>query len=262
MSKDGEPAQNNSTTTKAPWSGAIPYLNQGLEGSRNLYQSGGAQYYPGQTYAGANPAFTSAISNLNNTGNAAATARPQDNPAYSYFSGVANGDYLKAGNPYFQQMSDTIKGQVQPGIVSPFAGAGRGNSGLASRALGLGLGDAIGSLAYGNYNTERGRQGEAAGALSNIYDNNLKNQIAGGNAQLLAGTTQQGLEQGYLSDAQRRWDAQQQQPMLNLQNFLRNITGQVQGTGQTTSTGTATPAQPSFWNQLGSGALAAASFFA
>jgi len=287
MCKDnGTPATNNSASITAPWSGAVPYLSQGLSGAQNLYQSGGPQYYPGQTYAGANPSYNQAITNLSNVGNAAATSTPQNNPANSFFSGAmqgngpgldtlrgyANGDYLRAGNPYFSQMADTVRANVLPGINAQFAGAGRGTSGLAARAAGQGLGDAIGGLAYNNYQQGLGQQQNAAnslatfgqqsaGASSNIYNQTLQNQLAGGNAQMLAGQTQQGLEQGYLTDAQNRWNYNQNMPMKNLQDYIRNITGQVAGTGQTTSTGTAQPAQPGFWNQLGATALGVGSFF-
>lgn len=388
MCKDSgtTPATNNQVQNNAPWSGALPYINQGLSGSQSLYESGGPQYYPGQTYAGTNPALDSGLDQLNgiqsmfaptqqaaqgaiggaindgqnvanqsqgilgaaqgigadaqgigdraaNIGNSTA----QNDPAYSFFQGLtngnsnapgmstlqdyANGKYLSADNPYFKQMSDTIKAQVQPGIQAQFANAGRGVSGLAGRAVGEGLGDSIGSLAYQNYQQGLGQQQNAAQSLagygvtggqnlSSIYNQNTQNRlnagnlglgagnlgisagnlglgagnqalaggnlalqgaqlapaiqnmgINAGNASLLAGTTAQGIQQGALTDAQNRYNYNQNLPQQNLQNYIRNITGQVQGTGSTTSSGTAAPAQASFWNQLLGGGLAAASFF-
>lgn len=341
--------QQSQTQTNAPWSGALPYLNQGLQGAQGLYQQGGPQYYPGQTYAGTNPALNSGIDQLNNIqsmfgplqqtaqgaiggainaghnvandsqaiGESARTiqndartlgqsASPTNDPSYSYFSGVMNGSQ-GADNPYFNQMADTIRAKVQPQAIAQFANSGRGQSGLAGRAVGQGLGDSIGALAYDNYNQNLNRMSNAAGSLSGIYNQGFTDKlnagslgisagnlglgagnqalaggnlalqgaqlapsiqnmgINAGNASLLAGTTAQGLQQGALSDAQTRWNAQQQQPYSNLQDYIRNITGQIGGTGMSSSSGsssgTSTPAQPSFWNQLLGGGLAASSFF-
>src|SRR5690606_32498977 len=57
--------------------------------------------------------------------------------------------------PYFSGMADRITAKVLPGIDSRFAASGRLGSGLHGRAVGEGLGDAIGSLAYQNYGDER-----------------------------------------------------------------------------------------------------------
>ena len=344
------------TQTNAPWSGALPYINTGLQGAQNLYQSGGPQYYPGQTYAGSNPALNSGIDQLNNIssffgpltqtaqgaiggainaghnvannaqsiydrGAAIGSDGSMDNQGYSFFKDLsqgkgpglstlqdyASGKYLNADNPYFSQMADNIKAQVLPSINGSFSQAGRGVSGLAGRAQGQGLGDAIGSLAYNNYQQGLSQQQNAANALagygvqggkglSDIYQGAINNRlnsaqlqlqagnqslaggnlalqgaqlapsiqnmgINAGNASLLAGTTAQGIQQGALTDAQKRWDYGQNLPQQNLQDYIRNITGQIGGTGMSTSSGTSTPAQPSFWNQLLSGGLAASSFF-
>lgn len=344
MCKDdgAKPATATQTQTNAPWSGALPYINQGLQGAQSLYQQGGQQYYPGQTYAGTNEALNSGINQLNNIGstyaglNQSASTGIQnagnisssvadwakavgsngtaENPANSFFQSLsqgqgpglstlqdyANGKYLSADNPYFQQMSDNIKAQVLPSINGAFSQAGRGVSGLAGRAQGQGLGDAIGSLAYNNYQQGLSQQQSAAQALAgygvqggqglaDIYQNAINNRFTGGqqqlaagqlglqaaqlapsiqnmginagNASLLAGTTAQGLQQGALTDNQNRWNAMQNQPYQNLQDYIRNITGQISGTGSASSTGTTAPAQPSFFNQALGGGLAAASFF-
>lgn len=310
------PATSSGTTTNAPWSGVVPDITQGLADASTLYGQGGPQYYPGQTYAGSNDALNSGISSLNNIGstygglNSAATnsttnilnSDPSNNPSNSFFSGMASGSgsipglstlndyasgkYLSADNPYFQQMSDNIKAQVQPGLEAQFANSGRGVSGLAGRAVSQGLGDSIGALAYGNYQQGLTQQQQAAQELAGIsgqgatglasnFQNNANNRlqagqlspalqnmgINAGNASLLAGTTEQGLQQGYLTDAQNRFNYNANLPYNNLQTYINNITGQTRGTGTTTSTGTSTPAQPSFWNQALGAGLGAASFF-
>ena len=58
-----------------------------------------------------------------------------------------------------------------------------------------------------------------------------------------------------------RYNYNAQLPYQNLQNYIANITGQIGGTGSTSSQSTSTPAQPSFWNQALGAGLTAASFF-
>lgn len=333
--KGGAPATQQATTaqTNAPWSGALPYITSGLQSAQNLYSQGGPQYYPGQTYAPENSGEQSAInsleglssqfaptlsaaqsgvSNATNTAQLIGGSSATDNPSNSFFTGLttgsnsipglstlnnyANGSMLSAQNPYFQQMANTVTSQVLPGINSQFANSGEANSGQASRAAGLGVGDAVGGLAYNNYQQGLTQQQTAANSLAGYgitgaqglasnYQNNVSNQINAGNlglnaaqlapllqamglnadnAGLTAGQTQQGLDQQPITAAMNQYNYNQNLPYQNLQNYIANITGQIGGTGQTTGTNTttATPATTPWWQQGLSTGLAAASFFA
>lgn len=283
-----KPATTNTTTNNAPWSGAVPYINQGLESASSLYNQGGPAYYPGQSYAGENSGQRTALNDLTGVGNALANGTGANNPSNSFFQGLstgsnsipglstlndyASGKYLSAENPYFGQMADTLKANILPGINAQFANAGRGSSGLAARAASEGLGDSIGGLAYQNYQQGLGQQQSAANSLANFgiqgaeglgqnYQSNIGNQLLGAQASLGAATTQQGLDQGAINDQMARYNYNAQLPYQNLQNYIANISGQIGGTGSTTSTEKATPAQPSFFNQLLGAGLTAASFF-
>lgn len=284
----GIPAKTETTTNNAPWSGATPYISSGLSAAQDLYNQGGPQYYPGQTYAPENAAQSGSLTSLENIGNGLASGTAANNPSNSFFQGLstgsnsipglstlnnyANGNYLSADNPYFQQMANTVTANVLPGINAQFANAGRGNSGLAARAAGEGVADSIGGLAYNNYQQGLTQQQNAANSLagygitgaqglSTNYQNNIANQLTGGTAALQAGTTQQGLDQASIADQMARYNYNAQLPYQNLQNYIANISGQIGGTGSSSSTQTAQPAQPSFWSQaLGTG-LTAASFF-
>lgn len=323
---NGTPATQQQTQSQsadvAPWSGAIPYIDTGLQASQDLYNQGGPQYYPGQTYAPENAGQSSAISGLENTAAQTAPLTSQigstassimggpttANPSNSFFQGLttgngpgsdtlnsfSNGSMLSAQNPYFQQVADTTAANVLPGINAQFANAGRGSSGLAARAASEGLGDAIGGLAYNNYQQGLGQQQSAATSLAGLgvqgaqglstnYQNSVNNTLnsatTGANltsllqslginantAGLAAATTQQGLDQQPITAAMNQYNYNQQLPYENLQNYISNITGQTQGDHSTTSTGTtsgtSTPAQPSFWNQLLGAGATAASFF-
>lgn len=287
--KNGTPATSQQTSSTAPWSGAVPYINQGLSAAQNLYQQGGPAYYPGQTYAPENSLQSGAITSLNDIGTGLASGTAANNPSNSFFQGLstgsgsvpglstlndyASGQYLSADNPYFQQVANTTAANVLPGINAQFANAGRGSSGLASRAASEGLGDAIGGLAYNNYQQGLTQQQAAANSLANYgiqgaqglstnYQNNINNQLLGASAQQQAGNAQQTFDQQPITAAMNEYNYNAQLPYQNLQNYIANISAQVGGDHSTTSSGTSTPAQPSFWNQALGAGLTAASFFA
>jgi hypothetical protein len=262
MSKGGSgtPAgQTTSTATTAPWSGQQPYLLQGFNQAQNLYNQGGPQYYPGQTYAGptdaqlggiqaeanlgqtgtqaqnaanpalanilgsswltanpGNPLYSNAASgNLNvNTGNLynpIATGAQTNTMGMPTISGIAGGDILNtggqntlnaaasgaltntqgqntlnqfaggeftnAGNPYFQNMASTVAENVLPQIQGQFAAGNRLDSGLGTLAQSQGLGNAIGNLAYQNYQQGLQQQQGAASNLAQLGQSALGQQI-------------------------------------------------------------------------------------
>ncbi len=185
------------------------------------------------------------------------------NPGNSTFGQFANGSMASAQNPYFQQMANQTAASVLPQINSQFAAGNRMDSGLGARAEGLGLGSAIGNLAYQNYN--QGLQGMLTGAqgLSSNYSNQAQqqlgtlgqvpnlNQMQLGNAAagVSAGQQQQQLGQQQINDQIQRYNYGQQLPFSNLNNYMNLIQGNYGGTSNTS--------QPYFNNilgQLGAGA--------
>lgn len=240
-----KPAGTTETVQKSdPWSGQQPYLTSGFAAAQDIYNQGGPQYFPGQTYAGSNPQLQGGINALTNIGmygtpgqrgaidtvnsitdpnflnsnpsngtyNSAAnggmnvntggyfqpiasgevsntggadTFNALSNGSLTNTGGVgtlrnfANGNMLSAKNPYFQQMAATTAANVQPTIEGQFAAGNRSDSGLGARALGLGLGDAIGGLAYNNYQQGLQQQESAANSLANIGQQNIGNRLAG-----------------------------------------------------------------------------------
>lgn len=82
---------------------------------------------------------------------------PQLDPnAQGLLSGILGGDFL-TGGPGFETLMGEAERQILPGVISQFAGAGRGRSGLAGEAAARGLGGAFSSLVSG----ERQRQLQA-----------------------------------------------------------------------------------------------------
>src|SRR5690606_27133260 len=146
--------QPTTTTTvqKAdPWSGQQPYLTAVFKQAKDLSKAP-TSFFPGQTYA---PFSSETSAAMDRQTARAVGGSPLTAAGQGELTKTLSGDYLSAGNPYFSGMADRITAKVLPGIDSRFAASGRLGSGLHGRAVGEGLGDAIGSLAYQNYGDER-----------------------------------------------------------------------------------------------------------
>lgn len=251
--------------------------NAGLFGSAQaLYQdtSQWPTYYPGSTVAQFNPQETTALGQIYNVGmngtpayNAAAgNLASIADPSYTAGTGAtfgnanealnryASGDMLSAGNPYFQQMASTTLANTMPSITAGFNSGNRLDSGLATRAASMGANDAIGNLAYQNYQQGQQNQLGAAGLASN----NLLTQQ--GN-QLRADMVAPAFQQQAMSNAQGAFGAgaqQQQQQQANITEDVNrynynamlpwNMLNQYQNAIQGGYGGTTTLTQPYYQN--------------
>lgn len=214
----------SSTTTQSsePWLKQKPKLEDIYNRAKGQSQSK-IKYYPDETVAPFSPETEQALSMQ--------TSRAQEgSPLVGMSQGevgkVLGGDYLEAGNPYFSQMSDRIRGQVQPQIDARFATAGAAGSPLANRALGLGLGDAIGGLAYQNYGDERQRMIQGAALAPE-----LANQDYYDIAKLAeVGAQRENLSQDQINAAMQKWQFEQMEPWQRLALYSNLVTGNVGGT--------------------------------
>lgn len=108
--------------------------------------------------------------------------------AAQYFEPTAGGAYLDQGNPQLKAVIDSIYNTVTPQVQSQFAQAGRSGSGAEQEAMTRALGTAIAPYAFQAYESERGRQLEAARALQSGGEAALGRALSGG--QALAGISQ------------------------------------------------------------------------
>lgn len=203
-------------------------------------------------------------------------------PAHGYLQSEVNGDYLRNSNPHLgaqykaatRGMTEQFMNSIAPSIASQFSMAGRMGSGSheaaigqAASALSHGLGD-MGANMYGQaYESERGRQQQAAqsmnatdlaqrqfqlqgaqGLSSNRnYERGLQMQAIG-NAPGLAnadyndieklmgmGQFQQSQAQVGIDANRARYDYYQQLPFQNLQNLNQILQGGMSLNGSTSS---------------------------
>ena len=218
-----------STQNTTPWSEQIPYLKQGFSEAQKLYNQGPQDFYGGQTYASPDAAT---LAGMNATEARATAGSPLLGQAQGEASKVLSGNYLDpASNPAWGSMVDTVKANVLPGIDSRYIGAGRSGSGLHGRAVGEGLGSAIGSLAYQNYGAERDRMSStmnAAPALAaaDYMDPSMLGQV---------GAQREGIAQQGINEAVARHDYTQMAPQQALAQYMQMIQGNYggQSTGTT-----------------------------
>lgn len=269
-----------------------PFLSYGLEEAQRLYQAGGPQYYPGQTYVG--PSETT-LTGLQALEQRAAQGSPlvgmahqtlggllggTVNPAMAGAMATASGQYL-GGNPFFQgaftpaaQAATAQFNKAISDVSSAASKAGRYGSGamqnlqgLASNQLAQQLANTAGQLAYQNYATERGLQESALGRVGALGQQDIANRFAALSAipqmsqleyqdiqnLLAAGRAREGYTGQQLQSDIARFNFLQNAPQQNLATFLSSVYGNPLGRS-TTSTSSGYGDTSTLQNVLGTAA--------
>jgi hypothetical protein len=220
-----------------------PYLGYGLQQAQRLYQSGGPQYYGGQTFVAPSTATQTGLQALEAR---ASLGNPLLQSAQTQLQNTVSGDFL-GGNPFFQgafqpaaKAAEQQFKQTLGDISSKASLAGRYGSGAmgqlqdrATGAFGQQLANTAGQLAYQNYADERNRQQQAtmaAPAMTSADYQDIQNMLQAGQ-----------IREGYTGQQQQadiaKFNFLQNQPQQNLQNYLSLVYGSPLGrvASQTTS---------------------------
>jgi len=206
-----------------------PYLKYGLTEAQRLYQAGGPQYYPGQTYVSPSEATQTGLQALQAR---AAAGSPLTGAAQQQLLGTIQGDYL-GGNPFFSgafkpaaQAATTEFNKAIGDITSAASKAGRYGSGAMTNLQGAAAGQlaqkltgTAGQLAYENYANERARQQQAMFGAPSLAEADY----ADINKMLAAGQLGEGYKQQALQADMARYGYNQQLPQTQLTNYLTNI---------------------------------------
>ena len=215
-----------SQTSTAPWAEQQPFLKQGWQTAQGLLQGGTPSFYPNATYVPMSGATSGSLM----SGEAAAQnqwgAMPQSMygltpEAMNQTLAMARGDYLSAGNPYFQQMLQNTWNKAQPTIQGAFAGAGRGISGAQDAAMSDAWANMAGNLAYQNYGTERQNQIGAVAAAPGM----AQQGYAPLDRLAQIGATREGYAGKEVQDAINRWDFGQNAGWSNAAKYMGLIGG-------------------------------------
>jgi hypothetical protein len=249
-SSSPQPQTTTQQTKSEPWSVQAPHLESIFGEAKRLYNDPSTpQFYPGQTFA--NPS-QSTLQGIAGTEARALHGSPTLMAAQNEATKTLNGDYLSAGNPHFSTMADNVRANVLPGLDSRYIASGRTGSGLHGRAVGEGLGSAIGSLAYQNYGDERNRMTGAMNSAPNLASADYLDTTMLGQA----GAAREAIDQKSIDESMGRFNFEQNLPQAKLADYLQMVQGSFGGTSNTT--GTQYVQQQNPWMQALGGVLGAA----
>lgn len=254
MSGGGQQAPTTTTQTSEPPAYQLPYLQQAAAAAQGIYNGGGPAYYPGQTVATPSAQTTQGLTNITNLAQQGGTLTPAANATLlSTIQGTGGinpflADAVKSANaPLFDQFQN----QTVPTLQSIFARAGgtggsAENAGFdqATTALGRGVGQNAGALAYQAADQERRNQLQAS-MLAPQMDATRYNDA---NALLGVGATYDTQNQANINADIAKYNYNSNLPSLALNQYIQ----QLQGTGRGgITTGTSYTPHPSFSPILG-----------
>jgi len=201
------------TTENKPPKWATPLFEQSATEAQNIYNSGkGGGVYQGDTTAGLGTTTQSGISGLQG----AVSAMPSTTSSASNLAEMANGSYLKNGNPYFES---ALSGQLQSTadqVQSQFSGSGRYGSGANTNVLTNSLGNIRSTALSNQYNRDAQNMLTANGQIDSANSNLYQNQLAGNQAVIGAGQLQDAAKQAELNAAQSKFLAEDNQDWTRL----------------------------------------------
>lgn len=230
----GGAGSGGSQTQAGPWEGQQGYLSDVFNQAQSQYNNYTPQYYGydngsqtgGSTVQPFNQQETSAIGQIGDMG---ANGTAGLNSADSALQNYTDGSMLSAGNPYFQNVADQTAASVTPELMKSFTQGTTDNPNVALAASN-GVANAVGNLAYGNYNQQSQNQLNAANQANSLYNT----QLGGVNAALTAGQTQQTQDQSQLQNQVDAYNYYQQLPYTKLNQYTNTVNGQYgQSTTQT-----------------------------
>lgn len=226
------------TSSKSdPWAPAQPGLKNTLQTADNWQTSyEDRPLFQGSGVQGFDPAQTAALNNIDLR---AQEGSPLVDQSKDYTSRVMSGEFLDAGNPNFQRLSEAITRGVMPGVNATFAGAGRTGSNANQYTLTKALGDTMAPIAFQNYENERGRQQQASQFAPQLANQDYYDM----DRQFAAGAARQGQGQAELSDEISRYYQEQYRPLTAAQEASQ-LTVPIAGLGGTSSTTTKQSANP------------------
>jgi len=209
-----------------------PFVQYGLQESTRLYQNPDVpQYYPGQTYVSPSQQTQAALTAAQQR---ASLGNPLTPAAQRQALNTVQGNFL-GGNPFFEgafkaatQGAQTTYQDAVNQALSNASRAGRYGSGamgtVLDRAGGTfanALANTAGSLAYQNYEAERGRQQAMIGAAPSLAQADYEDI----NKMLQLGQVAEGYQETALADAVNRFNFAQQAPYQKLQSYLSGAYG-------------------------------------
>jgi hypothetical protein len=233
------------TTTTEPPAFIRPFMEYGAQQSRALYETGGPQYYGGNTVV---PFSQQTEAALGGTEARAMGGSPVNQAAQNYATGILGSaptsQFGGASNPYLDAQFNRAADATQQRLQSGFAGNGR-NIEAARPAASQELNDLATGIYGGAYENERNRMAEdlARQRSTQFGVAGLSPQLANQdyvdlNALQGVGGQVEDLTGRLMEDQAARWDFSQNAPQMNLDNYIARVTGSYPGQNATQTTPT------------------------
>jgi len=257
----GGGSQGSSVQTSGPPSYAKPYIiGQAASGNKPAiagllpeaqasYLSSNPQYYPSSTVAGFTPEQTQAQQATLNAAQSNMT-NPLPQAGADQLQKTIQGDYTAQGNPYLDNVSQSVMSRILPQVQGQAELAGRFGSGSEAQALVSRGTEALAPYAFNQYAQERQNQLGAAQAAPG-YAGQQASLDYGNIGQIgQVGDTRQGMNQQNINDLVARWNFGQQAPIDKLNQYASLIYGAPGSTQMSQS-----QAPQAGWPQLAAGGL-------
>ena len=220
------PGNTTSTTTQNPPDYVVPYLQGAATSSRDLYNAGPQQYYPGQTVV---PFSQETEQALQGTTARATNGSPVNRAATGYTADVLGGKYLN-NNPYIDATFNKAALATQNQLSSEFARSGR-NTDAAFQPRADQLNNLAAQIYGGNYANERAMQNATLGQANDIANQDYRDlgQLSqvGAQREELAGRN--------MADQVSRWDYAQNAPGIALDQYIARLNNQPGGSASATT---------------------------
>lgn len=227
---------NQQVQSSSPWEPQQPFLQDLFGQAQQNYQSGGPDYFSGNTYVPFSSQTEQAFGMMEN---AAQNPSATETAVGGQLAGTLQGDFLNA-NPYLdatfdraaQGVTEQFQDTVLPGINATFGMGGRTGSALHGETLSDAAGELSNSLGNlstdiygGNYQAERGRQLQAAGMAG------IPGALEDRRIDMLSGVGGAIENQGrdIIADQKNRFDFYQNRPEQNLGTLAQLIGGNYGG---------------------------------
>ena len=233
------------TTTSKPWDEQIPYLTEGFDQAKSIYNQGIPDYYPGESIAGFTPAQKAAQQATLGYAMGPRAAAQQQAAESSLVQGLSGqidpNAYNPMANALTQQVMGNLKGNILPGLRQQTTtyqpgGGSRGNlvqNKAIAGAVQQGLTKPMADLYTNAYNQAQQRAVQSG----QLYPSIMGAPMSMYGAMADVGAQRQGMRQQQMDADMARYQYNATAPQQALANYMNMISGNYGGTVQKTTPG-------------------------
>lgn len=229
----GKPSKQTTESKPPAWS--VPLFTQSASEAQKIYDSGaGGNVYQGKTVADLGATTQGGISGVRN----AVSGLPGSTNSANNLASMASGEYLRQGNPYFNEALDNQLNKTASRIQSQFSGSGRYGSGANNSVLATELGGIATNAMADQYNRDTQNMMAANSQIDSANSNLFQNRLAGTQAQINAGQIEDANKQAKLTADFTKWQSEDMKPWTRLGLLQSAAAGSAGNYGTNTQTST------------------------